>query len=213
MRRIIAFAIVLVTMIWFARIALGGWTLGTEITNPLVWVGPTPTPTATGATPTPTPAPTVTRIIAATTAYTDSLSNVWGANVGDTDGVPYTTANTITTTGTDTPSDSGLYSGGWTNNAQPGYLTSQPMQWVFDVDTVGTYLVRLKFAEKFFSSCGQRTENIVINGTTQATNYDILCSAGAKNVANDQTYTISVGSAKQIIIQLVKSTDYPDISA
>jgi hypothetical protein len=44
-------------------------------------------------------------------------------------------------------------------------------------------MVRLHFAETYFSTVGSRTFNISINGTQVMTNFDIVAAAGAKNKA------------------------------
>jgi hypothetical protein len=46
-----------------------------------------------------------------------------------------------------------------------------------------SYTVRLHFAEIYFTAAGQRTFNVLINGTQVLTNFDIIVAAGTYNKA------------------------------
>ncbi len=73
----------------------------------------------------------------------------------------------------------------------------------------GSYLVRLHFAEFYWTTAGQRVFNVAINTTTVLQNFDIIAVAGAANTAlveqfiatadanGDVTVTYTVGSADQ----------------
>jgi YVTN family beta-propeller protein len=74
----------------------------------------------------------------------------------------------------------------------------------------GSRTVNLHFAEIYLTQPGQRVFNIVINGTTVRSGFDILATAGA-NTANVQSFNVSVTNG-QLIIQLVPVTGTPKLS-
>ena len=56
--------------------------------------------------------------------------------------------------------------------------------------TAGTnYIVRLHFAELYFSAAGNRQFDVAINGTPVLTNFDIYATAGAAYTAVVEQYT------------------------
>jgi len=65
-----------------------------------------------------------------------------------------------------------------------------------------TYTVRLDFCEYIYNAAGQRTFNVILNGTQVLTNYDIFANAGEFN-ANAQGFTATANSSGQITIQFV----------
>ena len=82
-----------------------------------------------------------------------------------------------------------------TNPAPQGvYQTSRygNFSYVFPGLTLtSNYLVRLHFADYYWTAPGQRTFNVSINGTQVLSNFDIIAAAGAPNRANiQQFYTI-----------------------
>src|SRR5262249_27008144 len=64
-----------------------------------------------------------------------------------------------------------------------------------------SHTVRLHFAETFFSSAGSRTFNVSINGTQVLTNFDIFATAGAKNKALIEQFTVNANSSGQYVVQ------------
>ena len=67
--------------------------------------------------------------------------------------------------------------------------------------TPGTsYIVRLHFAELYFSAAGNRQFNVAINGTTVLTNFDIFATAGANFTAVVEQYTEPANSSGDIVI-------------
>jgi hypothetical protein len=123
---------------------------------------------------------------------------VWSPDTGFNGGSTYSTGATIAGT-----TDPALYQ---TERWNGGTLTYN-----FTVPGA-TYTVTLKFAEIFFTAAGQRVFNIVINGTTVATNFDIFAQAGAANKAVDKSFTVNA-SGGQVSIQLVPVVENPKISA
>ena len=147
---------------------------------------------------TPPAQPATVRVNAGGPAYTDTLGNAWSADTGFTGGSTYATGAAIAGT-----SDPALYQ---TERWNAGTLTYN-----FAVPNA-TYTVTLKFAEIFFTSAGQRVFNIVINGATVASNFDIFAQAGGANRAVDRPFTVTV-TGGQINIQLVPVVQNPKISA
>jgi hypothetical protein len=67
--------------------------------------------------------------------------------------------------------------------------------------TAGTsYIVRLHFAELYFTTAGSREFNVAINGTTVLTNFDIYATAGASDTAVVEQYTETANSSGNIVI-------------
>jgi hypothetical protein len=79
--------------------------------------------------------------------------------------------------------------------------------------TAGTnYLVRLHFAETFFTKAGSRVFNVSINGTQVLTNFDIFAAAGGENIANIQQFTEAANSNGQLVISFTSTTNNALIS-
>jgi trimeric autotransporter adhesin len=67
--------------------------------------------------------------------------------------------------------------------------------------TAGTsYIVRLHFAELYFTATGNREFNVAINGTTVLTNFDIYATAGASDTAVVKQFTEPANSSGDIVI-------------
>ena len=72
--------------------------------------------------------------------------------------------------------------------------------------------MRLKFAEIYWTSAGQRVFDVSINGVPVLTNFDIVAQAGAKLTAIDKAFPVSV-TGGQINIQFTTVVDNAKISA
>ena len=75
------------------------------------------------------------------------------------------------------------------------------MQYQFTVPN-GSYIVTLKFDEPKFTQVGQRVFNVLINGQTVLSNFDIFATAGALFQAVDMPIPVTVTTG-QITIQFV----------
>jgi hypothetical protein len=117
-------------------------------------------------------------------SYTDPNNNVW---IPDNAGNISSTTNTIANTATPTLYQSDTWSTG-------------TLQYQYAVPD-GNYNVTLKFAEFYLLQAGQRQVNIVINGTTVQSAFDILAYT-TPNTAYDLTFPVTV-STGQITVQLV----------
>lgn len=176
----------------FVLLAAAGAT-SASITEP-DWYVPTPTHTFTPTnTPTCVPTPTVApgvpsevRINAGGSVYTDTLGNVWEADVryapcaspfGWTTGQTSTVANNIANT-----PDPDLYRYQRYGDAF-GYRFLAPN---------GTYAVTFGFAETYVSSAGARRFSVIINGVPRISDLDVLAAAGGRYIAYDRTVTVNV---------------------
>ncbi|MBJ7608057.1 MAG: hypothetical protein JF887_01315 [Candidatus Dormibacteraeota bacterium] len=74
------------------------------------------------------------------------------------------------------------------------------------------YTVRLQEAEITWTSVGQRTFNVKINGTQVMTNYDIIQAAGAKNKAIALTFNATADGNGNITVQFISVKDLAKLS-
>jgi fibronectin type 3 domain-containing protein len=73
-------------------------------------------------------------------------------------------------------------------------------------------IVRLHFAELYFSTSGSRVFNVSINGTAVLTNFDIFATAGAQYTALVKQFTETANSSGDIVIAFTAVTDQPMIN-
>ncbi len=126
--------------------------------------------------------------------YTDGSGNVWSPD----NSANYSATNAAIA-GTTTPV---LYQAEtWSNST---------LQYQFTVPN-GSFTVKLHFAEFYMKNPGQRTFNIVVNGTTYFSSYDILGHVGV-NTADDVSIPVVVNNG-QVTIQLVPVTGPATVSA
>jgi hypothetical protein len=72
----------------------------------------------------------------------------------------------------------------------------EPITYTFPGLTAGTsYIVRLHFAELYFSAAGNRVFDVSINGTAVLTNFDIFAAAGAQYTAMVEQFTATPNSS------------------
>jgi uncharacterized protein (DUF1330 family) len=135
------------------------------------------------------------------TSYTDPSGNVWVGDIdysGGTEAAPITHAIANTTT-------------------QPLYQTERynAFTYTFPGLPVGaSYIVTLKFSEDYWTAAGERLFNVILNGTTVLSNFDIFADAGGEYIADDKTFNTIVNSAGQIVIQFQNgSADYAKVDA
>jgi len=75
-----------------------------------------------------------------------------------------------------------------------------------------SHLVRLHFAETFWTMPRQRMFNVTINGTQVLTGFDIFATAGGMNIANIQQFTENANSSGQYVITFTSVVDKALIS-
>ncbi len=146
----------------------------------------------TGATATPAPAPapgpatfSPIRVNAGGGAYTDPSGAVWSADFGYSGGSTFSTSSAILNSTT-----APLYQ---SERWQAGRFSYQ-----FPVPS-GSYTVRLKFAEIWFTAPGRRVFNVAINGQQVLTNFDIVAAAGVAFTAIDKSFTVSATGGQVVI--------------
>jgi hypothetical protein len=146
-------------------------------------------------------APTFTpiRVNAGGAAYTDTLGQSWSADTGYQQGTAYATASAIAGT-----PDGALY------QAQR-YSPSGPLTYQFTVAN-GNRTVKLKFAELYYTSSGQRIFDVAINGTTVTSHLDVFSAAGGSNRALDLVYPVVVAGG-QVTVTLMPVAGLPTINA
>jgi hypothetical protein len=121
------------------------------------------------------------------TPYTDPSGNVWTGDVDYVGGTEFTTTQAITNTAT-----------------QPLYQTERynGFTYTFSGLPVGSpYTVTLKFAEDYWTAAGERIFNVILNGTTVLSNFDIFADSGGEYIADDKTFSTTVNGSGQIVIQ------------
>jgi hypothetical protein len=124
------------------------------------------------------------------------------------------------------------FGGGSTFSTTNAINTSQitgtvPPQSVFQTERFGEFTytlpgftagraatVTLYFAETFWTAAGQRTFNVVINGATVLSAFDIFAAAGGANRAIARTFNTNANGNGQVVIQLTRGggPDNPKIS-
>ena len=125
---------------------------------------------------------------------TDGNGNVWVAG-----GEQNFTMSNVSISGTATPS---LY--------QSEAWSTGMLQYQYTVPN-GSFTVKLKFAEFYLTQLGQRTFNIVVNGATFYSSFDIFASVGGM-AADDVSIPMVVNNG-QITIQLVPVTGRAKLNA
>jgi plastocyanin len=101
-------------------------------------------------------------------------------------------ANAINLSGVVAPAPAAVYQTARTGNftyTLPGFAAGS------------NHLVRLHFCETFFAAAGQRTFNVILNGTQVLTNYDVFAKAGAQNKAVVETFSTSANASGQYVVQ------------
>ncbi|ACZ43662.1 Kelch repeat-containing protein [Thermobaculum terrenum ATCC BAA-798] len=132
-----------------------------------------------------------------TSSYTDTGGNVWSADTGYTGG-SVTKGTTSDIAGTN---DDRLYQKG---------RSGAPFSYRFQVPN-GTYTVRLKFAETYWTRAGQRVFNVNIEGSRVLSNFDILQTVAPKT-ALDRTFKVEVSDGR-LDVDLTSVVNYPLVSA
>jgi hypothetical protein len=113
------------------------------------------------------------------------------ADVDFTGGATINHVNTIDLSGVTNPAPMAVYQSARIGNFSytlPGFAAGS------------THTVRLHFAETFFSAAGSRIFNVSINGTQVLTNFDIFATAGAKNKALVEQFTVNANASGQYVI-------------
>jgi mannose/cellobiose epimerase-like protein (N-acyl-D-glucosamine 2-epimerase family) len=127
-----------------------------------------------------------------------SASSPYTADQYYSGGTARTVTNTITTTGVTNPAPQAVYKAeryGTTTYTLPSLTSGAP------------YTVRLHFAELYWTATGKRVFNVLINGTTVLSNFDIYAAAGARYKAVVREFTATANSSGQIVVKFNTVTD------
>lgn len=111
--------------------------------------------------------------------------------------------NTIDLSGVTNPAPMAVYQSNRYGNFTytiPGYTAGS------------SHTVRLDFAEEYWTAAGSRVFNVLINGNTVLSNFDILATAGAEYKAVDEQFTTTANSSGQIVIQFVTVKDNAQVN-
>jgi poly(3-hydroxybutyrate) depolymerase len=79
-------------------------------------------------------------------------------------------------------------------------------------DRSGAQTVTLYFAETYVSGAGERLFDVVVNGTTVLSNFDIYASAGGVNRAIAETFTTAADPSGRVVIEFVTRVQSPKIN-
>jgi len=120
-----------------------------------------------------------------------------------TGGTATTTTNTVSTTGVTNPAPESVYQ----HNRFGNFTYTIP-----GLTAGASYTVRLDFAETYWTAAGDRTFNVLINGTQVLTNFDIFATAGGENIAVAESFTATASSAGAVTIQFVTVKDNAQIN-
>jgi hypothetical protein len=137
-----------------------------------------------------------------TSAVTDGQGQSWSPDTSYTGGAAYVEPTPVSIANTNSPA---LYNGQRYGNPTFSYAFTVPN---------GTYTVTLKFAELFVNVTGpgQRLFDVVLDGTTVESAFDIYATSGGMNKAVDRSYPVAVSSG-QIKIDFNQGTGNPKVDA
>jgi hypothetical protein len=152
-------------------------------------------------TPTPTSTPTLTPTPNAGGYAINAGGSAAGSFLADADysgGTTYSTTSSIDTSAVSNPAPQAVYQteryGNFTYTL-PGLVAGKQ------------YTVRLHEAESYWTSSGQRSFNVAINGQQVLSNFDIYAAAGAANKAVVESFPATADSSGQITIQFTTVKD------
>ena len=120
-----------------------------------------------------------------------------------TGGATAATTNAITTTGVTNPAPQSVYQ----HNRYGNFTYTIP-----GLTAGASYTVRLDFAETYWTAAGDRTFNVLINGTQVLTNFDIFATAGGEYKAVAESFTATASSAGAVTIQFVTVKDNAQVN-
>ncbi|HEX4386689.1 MAG TPA: malectin domain-containing carbohydrate-binding protein, partial [Myxococcales bacterium] len=129
----------------------------------------------------------------------------FAADTGFSGGTQFSSTNTVSTAGAVSPAPAAVY-----QTERYG-----PMTYTLGGLTAGTtYMVRLHFAEVFWTAANQRLFNVTINGAAALTNFDIFTAAGGANKAVIQQFNATANASGAIVVGFTNgSADQAKISA
>ena len=135
-------------------------------------------------------------------------AGTWSADAYRSDGYTYTgtITPTVNTSLVTNPAPQAVYQSYDQANSGVG----QQLSYQLPVPD-GTYTLRLHFVEPSYSSAGQRKFNVLLQGATVQSNYDIYAAAGALDRATTLSFTVTAGGGSGIALALVNVTSNPAV--
>ena len=112
-------------------------------------------------------------------------------------------SNAISTTGVTNPAPQSVYQ----HNRYGNFTYTIP-----GLTAGASYTVQLDFAEEYWTAAGDRTFNVLINGSQVLTNFDIFATAGGEFKAVDEPFTATASSTGAITIQFVSVKDNAQVN-
>ena len=76
-----------------------------------------------------------------------------------------------------------------------------------------SYPVTLYFSEGYWTAAGKRTFNVVSNGTTELSNFDVFATAGAINKAVSRSFNVNANASGQIVLNFNTVIDNAQVNA
>jgi Malectin domain/Ricin-type beta-trefoil lectin domain/Putative Ig domain len=120
-----------------------------------------------------------------------------------TGGAAAASTNAISTTGVTNPAPQSVYQ----HNRYGNFTYTIP-----GLTAGASYTAQLDFAEEYWTAAGDRTFNVLINGTQVLTNFDIFATAGGEFKAVDEAFTATASSTGTITIQFVTVKDNAQVN-
>ena len=167
------------------------------------------------------PAQSVTFVAVPTTTVTATPSTpVYRLNVGAgasgtfagdqfyaTPGLTYTMPNSVSTTGVANPAPMACYQSSRFNQTGPLAYA------IPNLTPGGSYLIRLHFAEPWWTAAGQRVMSITINGSVAQGSFDLVAEAGGRFKAVVKEFTAKADSSGKIAVSLGRVQGDPTLNA
>ena len=127
-----------------------------------------------------------------------AATGLFSADTGYSGGSLHATTASINTSGVSNPAP------------QAVYQTERYGNFTYTVPNLApgaAYIVRLHFAEIYWTSSGQRIFNVAINGQQVLSNFDIYATAGGANKALVEQFTATASASGSITIQYTSVVD------
>jgi hypothetical protein len=159
-------------------------------------------------------------VLASACAHHETMKDPLGAAVGASP-VPYVLINAGGKTSQAFAADVGSI-GGWTSGTTNHIRVWQaPPEDIYQTQRVGKafsyvipnlfpstpYVVRLLFAETYWTTTGQRLFNVTMNGTAVLTNFDIVKAAGGANLSLAEAFNVTTTATGAITIGFTAVVD------
>jgi hypothetical protein len=127
----------------------------------------------------------------------------YSADMDYTGGTAAGSGASIDLTGVSNPAPASVY-----QNARGGNFSYT----IPNLTPGASYTVRLHFAETYWTTVGQRTFNVSLNGQQVLSNFDIVAAAGGPDKAVAEQFTATADSGGKLTIQFTSVVDNAEVS-